>query len=293
MFKKYKQKINYLIKLGRYNSPTGALLLMWPCFWGTLAQFENQLILLKPLVLFLFGSFIMRGAGCCINDLFDRNIDKLVERTKSRPLAQKKLKISEALTFIFFQLFLGLIIILQFDSEIIIMGLVVIPVVVIYPLVKRFSHFPQFVLGLIFNWGIFIGYFSSNQIFDWRICYLYFAGVFLTISYDTIYGFQDIDDDKKIGVKSFSIFIEKKPVFFISLFYFISFLLFSLFFFSFYENLLFNIVCCFFILSFFYLQILNFIKKKELIKIFKSNVWYGGFISVLIFLSNYLWGKMI
>ena len=94
------------------------------------------------------------------------------------------------------------------------MGFVVIPLVIIYPLVKRFSYFPQFVLGLIFNWGIFIGYFSLNQTFDWRICFLYFAGVFLTISYDTIYGFQDIDDDKKIGVKSFSILIEKKSVFF-------------------------------------------------------------------------------
>ena len=288
MFKKYKQKINYLIKLGRYNNPAGALLLMWPCFWGTLAQFENQLILLEPLILFLFGSFIMRGAGCCINDLFDRNIDKLVERTKSRPIAQNSLKISEALVFIFFQLLLGLIIILQFDFKIIIMGLVVIPFVVIYPLVKRFSYFPQFVLGLIFNWGIFIGYFSSNQIFDWRICFLYFAGVFLTISYDTIYGFQDIDDDKKIGVKSFSILIEKKPALFISLLYFTSFLFFSTFFFSFYENLLFNIICCFLILNFFYLQISHFIKKKKLIKIFKSNVWSGGCISLLIFLSNYL-----
>ena len=288
MFKKYKQKINYLIKLGRYNSPTGALLLMWPCFWGTLAQFQNQLMLLKHLMLFLLGSFVMRGAGCCINDLFDRNIDKLVERTKSRPLAQNKLKISEALIFIFVQLFLGLIIILQFDSKIIIMGFVVIPLVIIYPLVKRFSYFPQFVLGLIFNWGILIGYLSLNQIFDWRICFLYFAGVFLTISYDTIYGFQDIADDKKIGVKSFSILIEKKPVFFISIFYLISFLFFSSFFFSFYENLLFNMICCFFILSFFFLQISGFTKKKELIKIFKSNVWYGGLISVLIFLSNYL-----
>ena len=132
------------------------------------------------------------------------------------------------------------------------MGFVVIPLVIIYPLVKRFSYFPQFVLGLIFNWGIFIGYLSSNQILDWRIFFLYFAGVFLTISYDTIYGFQDIDDDKKIGVKSFSILIEKKPVLFISIFYLISFILFSSFFFSFYENLLFNVICCFFILNFFF-----------------------------------------
>jgi 4-hydroxybenzoate polyprenyltransferase len=168
------------------------------------------------------------------------------------------------------------------------MGFVVIPLVIIYPLIKRFSYFPQFILGLIFNWGILIGYYSSNQTLDWRIFFLYFAGVFLTISYDTIYGFQDIDDDKKIGVKSFSILIEKKPVLFISIFYLTSFILFSSFFFSFYENLLFNVICCFFILNFFFFQVLDFIKKKELIKIFKSNIFYGGGISILIFLSNYL-----
>ena len=273
MFKKYKKKINYLIKLGRYNSPEGAFLLMWPCFWGALTKFENYLVLLESLILFSLGSFIMRGAGCCINDLFDRKIDKLVERTKYRPLAQNKLKISEALIFIFIQLLLGLIIILQFNSKIIVMGFVVIPLVIIYPLIKR---------------GILIGYYSSNQILEWRIFFLYFAGVFLTISYDTIYGFQDIDDDKKIGVKSFSILIEKKPVLFISIFYLMSFILFGLFFFSFYENLLFNVICCFFILNFFFFQVLDFIKKKELIKIFKSNIFYGGGISILIFLSNYL-----
>lgn len=276
------------MKLGRYNSPEGALLLMWPCFWGALAKFENYFFLLESLFLFSLGSFVMRGAGCCINDLFDRKIDKLVERTKYRPLAQNKLKIGEALIFVFIQLLIGLIIILQFDSKIIIMGFVVMPFVVIYPLIKRFSYFPQFILGLIFNWGIFIGYFSSNQILDWRIFFLYFAGVFLTISYDTVYGFQDINDDKKIGVKSFSIIIEKKSVFFISVFYLISFGLFGSFFFSFYENLLFNVICCFFILSFFFFQVFNFFKKKELIKIFKSNVFYGGGISILIFLNNYL-----
>ena len=288
MFKKYKIKINYLIKLGRYNSPEGALLLMWPCFWGTLTKFENYSILVEPLILFALGSLVMRGAGCCINDLFDRKIDKLVERTKYRPLAQNKLKTSEVLIFIFLQLLIGLVIILQFDFKIIIMGLIVIPLVVIYPLIKRVSYFPQFVLGLIFNWGIFIGYFSSNQIFDWRICYLYFAGVFLTISYDTVYGFQDIDDDKKIGVKSFAIFIEKKSVFFISIFYLISFLLFSSFFFLFFENLLFNILCSFFIFGFLLSQVIDFLKKNELFKIFRSNIYYGGGISALLFLSNYL-----
>ena len=122
MFKNYKRKINYLIKLGRYDRPTGAFLLMWPCFWGALSNFESQLILLNPLIFFFVGSFVMRGAGCCINDFFDRNIDRLVEKTKSRPLAQNKFLVSEAFIFVFVQLFLGLMIILQFDFEVIVLG---------------------------------------------------------------------------------------------------------------------------------------------------------------------------
>ncbi len=288
MFKKLTKKINYLIKLGRYNNPEGALLLMWPCFWGALANFQNTLILIESLFLFSLGSLVMRGAGCCINDIFDRKIDKLVKRTKQRPLAQKKLNIIEVLIFTVLQLLLGLLIIVQFDLKIIIMGFLVIPFVIIYPLIKRFSYYPQFVLGFIFNWGVFIGYLSSNQIIDEKIMLLYFAGVFLTISYDTIYGFQDIEDDKKIGVKSFSILIEKKAVFFIALTYFISFFLFCLFFFLFYENLIFNIVSCLLIFSFLLIQVIEFIKKKSLLKIFKSNVIYGGIISVIIYIGNYL-----
>ena len=266
---------------------------MWPCFWGTLAKFDNIVFLFNSLILFFIGAFVMRGAGCCINDFFDKEIDKHVERTKNRPLAQGKLNSTETWGFIFVQLIIGFLVIIQFDLKIIVIGFSVIPFVIIYPLLKFFIYFPQFILGLIFNWGIFIGFLSSFEMLDLRIFFLYLAGVFLTIAYDTVYGFQDIVDDKNLGIKSFSIFIENKSNLIITLLYLISFIFFSLFFFSFYENSLFNIVCCFFILSFFFLKILNFIKNKKIIKIFNFNVWYGGFISVLIFLSNYLWGKMI
>ena len=236
---------------------------MWPCFWGTLAKFDNIVFLFNSLILFFIGAFVMRGAGCCINDFFDKEIDKHVERTKNRPLAQGKLNSTETWGFIFVQLIIGFLVIIQFDLKIIVIGFSVIPFVLIYPLLKRFIYFPQFILGLIFNWGIFIGFLSSFEMLDLRIFFLYLAGVFLTIAYDTVYGFQDIVDDKNLGIKSFSIFIENKSNLIITLLYLISFIFFSLFFFSFYENLMSNLISCFVIFLFTFFQILSFLKKRS------------------------------
>jgi 4-hydroxybenzoate polyprenyltransferase len=118
--------------------------------------------------------------------------------------------------------------------------------------------------------------------------YLYFGGVFLTIAYDTIYGFQDIDDDKRIGVKSLSILIEKKSTLNLSILYFISFLSFTLFFFSFYDNILKNVLYSMIILISFIFQVLKFSKNETLIKIFNSNILFGGLLAILIVARNYL-----
>ena len=143
----------------------------------------------------------------------------------SRRLGIWKVELTEAVFFTIFQLLIGLLVLLQFDSRVIIIGFIIMPFVFIYPLLKRFTHFPQVLLGLIFNWGIIIGYISQNNLFDYKILFVYFAGVFLTIAYDTVYGFQDIEDDKKIGVKSLSILIENNSVYYLTTLYFISFLL--------------------------------------------------------------------
>lgn len=288
MFKSLIKKSNYLLKLGRYDKPSGSFLLMWPCFWGAMVQINDNILFIKSLLLFLVGSFVMRGAGCCINDFFDKDLDKEVKRTQKRPLASGKLKLIDALLFTIFQLFLGLLVVLQFQSNVIVISFIIIPFVFIYPLMKRFTHFPQVLLGLVFNWGVIIGYLSQNNIFNYNILYLYFGGVFLTIAYDTIYGFQDIDDDKRIGVKSLSILMEKKSTLILSVLYLISFISFTLFFFSFYDDILKNILYSLIILISFSSQVFKFYKHETLIKIFNSNILFGGLIAILIITRNYL-----
>ena len=288
MFKSLIKKSNHLLKLGRYDKPSGSFLLMWPCFWGAMAQINNEILFIKYLLLFFAGSFVMRGAGCCINDYFDKDLDKEVKRTQKRPLASGKLKLIDALLFTIFQLFIGLLVVLQFQSNVIVISFLIIPFVFIYPLLKRFTHFPQVLLGLVFNWGVIIGYLSQNNVFDYNVLYLYFGGVFLTIAYDTIYGFQDIDDDKRIGVKSLSILIEKKSTLNLSILYLISFLSFTLFFFSFYDDILENVLYSLIILISLSFQVFKFSKNETLIKIFNSNIMFGGLIAILIITRNYL-----
>ena len=222
-------KIRLLLILGRYNYPVGALLLFFPCLWGIFYQINESLNLIKFIILFLIGSFVMRGAGCCINDFFDKDLDKKVLRTKNRPLASGLLSIKEVTFFLCLQLLIGLLIVINFDIKTIFFSFLIIPLVLIYPLMKRVINFPQFFLGLVFNWGIFIGFISQLNTLNLGIISLFIGGFFFTVTYDTIYAFQDLKDDKKIGIKSLAIILEKKPkknIFFLSLlsyffFYFI------------------------------------------------------------------------
>ena len=153
MFRKLKKKINILLVLGRYNYPTGAFLLMWPCFWGVLYNPNLNGNYIYSLFLLFIGSFVMRGAGCCINDFFDKDFDKKIKRTKNRPLARNLIGYFDVLCFIIFQLILGFIILINFNTKVIFFSLLIFPLVIIYPLFKRVSNFPQVILGLIFNWG--------------------------------------------------------------------------------------------------------------------------------------------
>ena len=281
MFKKLFVKCKSLLILGRYNNPVGAILLMWPCYWGALASMDNEKII-HALIYFSLGSLVMRGAGCCINDIFDKKFDKEVERTKSRPLASGLLSTGEALWFIVFQFMIGLLVVVQFNLHVILVSFLIIPLVILYPIFKRITFFPQVILGLVFNWGIILGHLSQENNFNYDIFYLYFAGVLLTVAYDTIYGFQDIKDDKKLGLKSLAIYLEKK-VHHVFTIYLLSFLMFLIFFMKNFSNIWFSIICGSIILICFTFQYISFKKGKKLISIFKSNMIYGGIISFLIF----------
>ena len=158
------------------------------------------------------------------------------------------------------------------------------PLVILYPIFKRITFFPQVVLGLVFNWGIILGHFSQHNSFDYNILYLYFAGVLLTVAYDTIYGFQDIKDDKKLGLKSLAILLENRLPY-LYVIYISSFSMFLIFFVKNFSTIWISIICGLLIFIFFTLQYVSFIRGNKLINIFKSNVIYGGIISFLILIQ--------
>ena len=288
MFKKLIEKSKTLLLLGRYNYPTGAFLLMWPCFWGVVYEINLEKNILLTLFLLAIGSLTMRGAGCCINDFFDKDFDKKVLRTKNRPLAKGILSKKEAIIFIFFQMIIGLMIVIQFNIKVILFSFAIIPLIIIYPLFKRITDYPQIILGLIFNWGIIVGFLTQNPELSLGTLFLYFGGFFLTIGYDTIYGFQDIRDDKRIGVKSLSLKQEKKPKYFVFLIYLVSQIFFTIAFLikssNLFASLLLSLIL-FFCISW---QYYAFTQKIPLKKIFDFNAYQGGIIFLIIFSLNYL-----
>ena len=289
MFRKLKKKINTLLVLGRYNYPTGAFLLMWPCFWGVLYNPNFKSNYLLTLFLLFIGSFVMRGAGCCINDFFDQDLDKKIKRTKNRPLAKNLLSHIDVLCFIVFQLILGFLILVNFNAKVIFFSLLIFPMVLIYPLFKRVTNFPQVILGLIFNWGVLVGFLTQNNQLDIGVIYLYLSGVFLTIAYDTIYAFQDISDDKLVGVKSLAIYLEKKPSIIIFFIFCISFIFFNLSILEKKQSNFFETMTLTLTVFFCYIiQYLNFKNKKSYKSIFDFSVYVGAVITIVIFLQNYL-----
>ncbi|KAG6713641.1 hypothetical protein I3842_05G163500 [Carya illinoinensis] len=191
-------------RLARLDKPIGTWLLAWPCMWSiTLATSPGQLPDFKMLTLFGCGALLLRGAGCTINDLLDRDIDIMVERTKLRPIASGLLSPFQGLCFLGFQLLLGLEILLQLDNYSRILGASSLLLVFSYPLMKRFTFWPQAYLGLTFNWGALLGWAAIKGSLEPAIVFpLYISGVFWTLVYDTIYAHQDKEDDLKVGVKS-------------------------------------------------------------------------------------------
>jgi 4-hydroxybenzoate polyprenyltransferase len=192
-------------QLMRLDRPIGWWLLLLPCYWGLfLAQIARGggLPSLWFVFLFLLGAIIMRGAGCTLNDIVDRNYDGLVARTKGRPIPSGRVSVKQALFFLVSQCLLGLVILLQFNFYTIILASASLLIVVIYPFMKRITHWPQLVLGLAFNWGALVGWSAVQGSLAWPPLALYLGGIFWTLAYDTIYAHQDKEDDVLIGVKS-------------------------------------------------------------------------------------------
>ena len=210
MDKIFPEKIHNYFELIRLNKPIGFMLLLWPC-WFSLANLEfSQQSLIIYYILFFIGSVIMRSAGCIINDLIDQDIDSKIERTASRPLASNKITNFNAIIFLSILLITGLLILLQFKPQSILVGLLCTPLIILYPLMKRITFWPQLFLGIIFNWGVIICSVEFFGTVTKEYLILYLACVFWTVGYDTIYAYQDLKDDKKNSIKSTAVLFEDK-----------------------------------------------------------------------------------
>lgn len=203
------------LTLIRFDKPIGWILLAWPCLWGISHAYQTGhvpfITCLGYGALLTFGAFLMRSFGCIINDIIDKDFDCQVERTKTRPLATGILSLTQAITCAGIFVVLSLIIFLNIPPIAKLYSSIGAILLFIYPFMKRITYYPQIVLGLAFNTGILVGYACLSGQPSAAVWYLYICGVLWTIAYDTIYAFQDIIDDERIGVKSTAIRFKKHP----------------------------------------------------------------------------------
>ncbi len=209
------------LRLARLDRPIGSWLLLLPCWWSlALAGIAaKHLPSGWHVVLFFIGAFAMRGAGCTWNDLVDRDLDKQVERTRSRPIPSGQVSVAQAAAFMAAQALVGLIVLLQFNGFTIACGFASLLVVAVYPFMKRVTYWPQIVLGLAFSWGALMGWPATFGRLDWPAFVLYAGSISWVIGYDTIYAHQDREDDLLIGIKSTALLFGDRTRPMLALFY--------------------------------------------------------------------------
>src|SRR5262249_12147565 len=190
-------------RLARLDRPIPIWFLLLPG-WGSIARAApaGGIPSIRLLILFAIGAVVMRGAGCTINDMADRDFDRRVVRTAGRPIASGAISMPRAVIFLALQLLLGLVILLQLSPLAITLGVASLALIVTYPFMKRVTYWPQAFLGLTFNWGALMGYAAATDRLDRAPLLLYAAGIAWTLVYDTIYAHQDKEDDALIGVRS-------------------------------------------------------------------------------------------
>ena len=287
------QNIKLFIELTRLNRPIGYMLLFWPCLWGLTIAFNFNSELEKfyfYTLLFLLGSMLMRSAGCIVNDIVDKNFDKKVERTKNRPIASGKVSVKRAIIYSFVLCGLAFLVLVNFNKFTILMAMLSMPFAFTYPLMKRFTYWPQLFLGITFNYGLVLAWISTNNSISIVPIIFYLGAIFWTLGYDTIYGYQDIKDDEIIGVKSTSIKFKNNPKIFISLcysFFFISLIIIGILM-NFKILYFLTLIITFLHLLIYQIKNLNVDDANQCLQKFKSN----NFLGLIVFL-NILIGKII
>ncbi|MDB2494358.1 4-hydroxybenzoate octaprenyltransferase [Candidatus Pelagibacter bacterium] len=284
-------QLKLFIELTRLKKPIGYMLLFWPCAWGLTIAYDFSANLNNYffyLLLFFFGAVLMRSAGCIVNDILDKEFDKKVFRTKDRPIASGKISVKLGITYALILCFCALLILLNFNTITIMLAIGSMPLAFTYPLMKRFTYWPQFFLGITFNYGLLLGWTSINESLNILPILFYIGAIFWTLGYDTIYGFQDIKDDEIIGLKSTSIKFKNKPFIFLLACYVVLFLMiiilgilenFNIFYYAFSLMIGYH-------LFLFQLKSVNIDNPMNCLKIFKSNNFLGFLILVQILIGK-------
>tara|TARA_B100000886_G_scaffold165195_1_gene112708 strand:- start:860 stop:1726 length:867 start_codon:yes stop_codon:yes gene_type:complete len=282
-------QLNLFIELTRLKKPIGFMLLFWPCAWGLTLAYDFSSSLNKYffyLILFFLGSVFMRSAGCIVNDILDKEFDAKVFRTKNRPIASRKVSIKLAIFYAFALCFFAFLVLINFNLFTIILALGSMPLAFTYPVMKRFTYWPQLFLGITFNYGLILGWSSINDEINLVPILFYFGAIFWTLGYDTIYGYQDIKDDEIIGLKSTSIKFKGKAKKFLFICYslLITFILIGGYKMKFHFSYYLLCIIPFIHLFFYQMKIFNLNDPQSCLKAFKSNNFFGLiiFFNILI-----------
>ena len=286
-------QLNLFIELTRLKKPIGFMLLFWPCAWGLTLAYDFSLSLNNYffyLILFFLGSVFMRSAGCIVNDVLDKKYDAQVVRTKNRPIASGKISIKLAVIYSFLLCFFALLVLLNFNLFTIILALGSMPLAFTYPLMKRFTYWPQLFLGITFNYGLILGWTAIKGEISIVPVLFYLGAIFWTLGYDTIYGYQDIKDDEIIGLKSTSIKFKGKAKKFLFACYtsLLFFFLIGGYKMDFHISYYLLTVIPFIHLFIYQMKIFNLKDPSSCLKAFKSNNLFGLIIFINIIIAKNL-----
>ena len=286
-------QVKLFVNLIRLKKPIGYMLLFWPCAWGLTLAYDfskNLNNYFFYLILFFLGAVLMRSAGCIVNDILDKEFDAKVFRTKDRPIASGKISIKLAIIYSLILCFLALLILLNFNLFTIILALGSMPLAFTYPLMKRFTYWPQLFLGITFNYGLILGWTAIKGEIGIVPILFYIGAIFWTLGYDTVYGYQDIKDDEIIGLKSTSIKFKNNAKQFLIICYSLVYVFFLAAGFNMNFSYIYFVISIIPFLHLFFFQIKKFnpSNSSSCLKIFKSNNIFG-----LIIFFNILIAKTI
>lgn len=282
-----KNSLKPYLEIMRLHNLTGFFLLLMPCWWSIgLAMKKDVPYLL--FALFALGAIVMRSAGCVINDIVDRKVDAKVQRTKNRPLSKGTLKLYEALLLLFLLLSIGAAILFNLNSTAIMLGYIIIVPIFVYPFMKRITYWPQLFLAFTINWGALMGWAAVRNEISMTAVFLYIACMFWTLGYDTIYAYQDKEDDAMLGIKSTALKFGENTKKYLYIFYFITIALLWLIGIFSKTGILYHVFLVIAGIQLFWqVYTLNINKSEDCMRKFKSNRYFG-FIVLIAVISGHM-----